>query len=263
MSIRTIIPALLTLTVLLPAAAGAQRDRVSEAIDTAEETTRRASRSQSRVDRLDDQTRRALEQYRRAVWETQQLTVYQQQLSELQKLQAIERAELRRALDDVPLKEEDLMPLMLRMVNTLERFIEADLPFALDERRERVAALKRTLGDGEASLTEQFRKVVEAYQAEVAYGRGLNSRRTQLDVDGSQQVVDTLRVGRVALFFLTLDGEQAAMWNPDTQRWDELPATERPAVRQGIRIARQNVAPELLTLPMPTPERLPADGGER
>lgn len=262
MSIRLTAPAI-ALAILMATPASAQRDRVDEAIDTAEETTRQASRSQNRVDRLDEQTRRALERYRRAIWETQQLKVYQQQLAELQKLQATERADLQRALDDVPLKAEDLMPLMLRMVNTLERFIEADLPFALDERRARVDALKGTLGDGEASLTEQFRKVVEAYQAEVAYGRGLNSRRTQLDVDGSQQVVDTLRVGRVALFFLTLDGEQAAMWNPDTQRWDELPATERPAVRQGIRIARQNVAPELLTLPMPTPERLPADGGER
>ena len=247
---------------LASTATWAQRDRVGEAIDTAEETTRQASRSQSRIDNLDADTRRALERYRRALWETQQLKVYQQQLAELQKLQTREKAELERALADVPLKEEDLMPLMLRMVNTLERFVEADLPFALDERRGRIDGLKQSLGDAEASLTDQFRKVVEAYQAEVTYGRGLNSRRTQLDLNGQQQVVDTLRVGRVALFYLTLDGESAAMWNPDTRRWDELPATERPTIRQGIRIARQTVAPELLTLPMPAPRRVAAGGDQ-
>lgn len=250
------------LAVVLCSSVWAQRDRVGEAIDTAEETTRQASRSQSRVDNLDAETRRALERYRRALWETQQLKVYQQQLAELQKLQTREKAELERALADVPLTEEDLMPLMLRMVNTLERFIEADLPFALDERRARVDSLKQTLGDAEASLTDQFRKVIEAYQAEVTYGRGLNSRRTQLDLNDGQQVVDTLRIGRVALFYLTLDGDSAAMWNPDTGRWDELPATERPTIRQGIRIARQTVAPELLTLPMPAPRRA-ATGGEQ
>ena len=257
-------PIILTLltAALATSTASAQRDRVGEAIDTAEETTRQASRSQSRVDNLDAETRRALERYRRALWETQQLKVYQQQLAELQKLQTREKAELERALADVPLKEEDLMPLMLRMVNTLERFIEADLPFALDERRGRIDSLKTTLGDADASLTDQFRQVIEAYQAEVAYGRGLNSRRTQIDLDGQLQVVDTLRVGRVALFFLTLDGDNAAMWNPQTQRWDELPATERPTIRQGIRIARQTVAPELLTLPMPAPRRV-ATGGEQ
>lgn len=252
----------LVATALASSAAWAQRDRVGEAINTAEETTRQASRSQSRVDNLDAETKRALERYRRALWETQQLKVYQQQLAELQKLQEREKAELERALADVPLKEEDLMPLMLRMVNTLERFIEADLPYALDERRGRIESLKQKLGDADASLTDQFRGVIEAYQAEVSYGRGLNSRRTQIDLDGKQQVVDTLRVGRVALFYLTLDGENAAMWNPQINRWEELPATERPTIRQGIRIARQTVAPELLTLPMPTPRRI-ATGGEQ
>ena len=42
------------------------QDRIDQAIDTSERTTRDASRSQSRIDRLDDETRRKLEAYRQA-----------------------------------------------------------------------------------------------------------------------------------------------------------------------------------------------------
>ena len=51
------------------------QDRIEQAIDTSEQTTREAARSQNRIDRLDDETRRKLEAYRQAIWERQQLEV--------------------------------------------------------------------------------------------------------------------------------------------------------------------------------------------
>ncbi len=63
------------------------QDRIDQAIDTGERTTRDASRSQSRIDRLADETRRKLEAYRQAIWERQQLHVYGEKLASLQPLQ--------------------------------------------------------------------------------------------------------------------------------------------------------------------------------
>lgn len=229
------------------------QDRLDQAIDTSERTTRDASRSQSRIDRLDDETRRKLEAYRQAIWERQQLDVYGEQLAELQRIQQQDVERLREELAEVPLSEDDLMPLMLRMVDALERFVAADLPFLANEREQRLTSLKQALGDAETAVSEKYRRVVEAYQIELDYGRGLASERTELELGGRRVVVDTLRLGRVALYFLSLDGGTAAMWDDIAGEWTELPATHRSMIRQGIRIAREVAAPELLRLPVPAP----------
>lgn len=246
------LPLLAFMAAMLPHAAGAQ-DRIDEAVDTSERTTAASARSQRRIDNLDDETKRKLEAYRQAIWKRQQLEVYSRQLAELQTLQAQEKAELEAELTEVPLSEDDLMPLMLRMVDALDRFIQADLPFLQDERMQRITSLKQMLGNAEAGLSEKFRRVIEAYQIELDYGRGLASERTELEVNNRRVVVDTLRVGRVSLYFLSLDGETAAMWDSQAGAWQPLPATERGSVRQAIRIAREVAAPELLTLPVPAP----------
>lgn len=229
------------------------QDRIEQAIDTSEQTTREAARSQNRIDRLDDETRRKLEAYRQAIWERQQLEVYSQQLEELQRIQTEDVTRLREELAEVPLSEDDLMPLMLRMVNALQRFVDADLPFLQDERQQRLTSLKQMLGDAELSVSEKYRRVIEAYQVELDYGRGLASERTELEVAGRRVVVDLLRVGRVAMYFLSLDGGTAAIWDHTLGQWSELPATHRSMIRQGIRIAREVAAPELLELPVPAP----------
>ena len=118
------------LMIWLPVSA---QDRIEQAIDTSEQTTRESARSQARIDQLDDETRRKLEAYRQAIWERQQLEVYSEQLEELQRIQVQDVTRLREELAEVPLSEDDLMPLMLRMVNALQRFVEADLPFLQDD----------------------------------------------------------------------------------------------------------------------------------
>ena len=58
--------------------------------------------------------------------------------------------------------ERQIFPLMLSMVDALEQFIELDLPFHLEERRERVATLRATIGDAGVIGAEKLRKVYEA-----------------------------------------------------------------------------------------------------
>ena len=62
-----------------------------------------------------------------------------------------------------------------------------------------------------------------------------------------------LRIGRVALLYLTLDGEQAGMWDRESQSWQPLPSTYRIAIKKGLRIANKQAAPDLLRLPVGAP----------
>ena len=60
--------------------------------------------------------------------------------------------------------------------------------------------------------------------------------------------------GRVALFYQTQDGELSGVWDQETRSWVPLPGSQNRLIRKAIRVARKQVAPELLSLPISAPE---------
>lgn len=246
---RSGIAAVVVLAAALAGGAIAQTpaDPVSRSIDATVEANRAARASQERIDRLDDATRALLERYRAASWQAQQLTVYADQLGELVAAQDAEKVSLKRQIEEMERTERELLPLMLRMVEGLEKFIALDLPFLATERKERLASLKRLMADPAANNADRFRRILEAWQIEAEYGRSLGSERAE--VDG--RMVEVLRIGRAALFYLAVDGKRAGMWDGEAKRWVGLPHRHVAEIRRGLRMARDTSAPDLLRLPMP------------
>ena len=231
----------------LLAGAALAADPISTAVDTTVQTNKAAAASQQRINATDSETARLLERYRNANWQTQQLSVYASQLQQLVSAQDGERSSYERQIAEIDRTERELLPLMLRMTDTLEKFIALDLPFLKDERKERVDNLKRLLADPEKGIAEKYQRIIEAYQVEADYGRSLGAERAE--VDG--RVGDILRVGRSALFYMSLDGGQALAWDAAGAKWESLDARYVSAVRKGLKIARESAAADLLVLPMP------------
>lgn len=230
---------------MLTLSVGAQ-DPVGRALQTTEQAQRAAAASQDRVERLDDETRALLDRYRAATWQAQQLGVYADQLEEIAERQVEEKASLERQIEAMRRTEAELLPLMLRMLDTLSRFVDADLPFLQQERRERLDNLSRLMSDPEATLADKYRRVLEAYQIEVDYGRSLGAERAEID----GRVVDQLRVGRLALYALTLEGDQAWIWDSTLGQWTAADGGVARTIRMGLRMARDTAPAGLLKLPV-------------
>lgn len=224
-------------------------DPVGQAIDASQAANNASKASQQRVNSTDEQTKQMLERYRAATWQAQQLNVYAQQLEEIAGQQDAEKTSLQRQLVEMDNTDREIMPLMLRMLNSLEKFVSLDLPFLKQERQDRIASLKRLMADPEANTSEKYKRILEAYSIEADYGRTLGVERAE--VDG--KVVDILHVGRTALFFLSIDGDAAGRWDANAGKWEALDHGYVKSVRHGMRIAREQTAADLLTLPMPTP----------
>lgn len=244
----------LLLLALLPAVALAQApapDKIDQALKATIDANRASADSQRRIDSLDDSTRTLLERYRAATWQAQQLSVYAKQLEQLLGAQQAEKTSLQQQLVEIERTERELTPLMLRMLDSLDKFVTLDLPFLKQERRERVDNLKRLMADPEATSAERYRRLLEAYQIEIDYGRSLGVERAQVGSDGAAREVDVLRVGRASLFYLSLDGEEAGRWDAPGKRWEPLEKEWRSSIRKGLRMAREITAPDVLHLPMP------------
>lgn len=207
--------------------------------------------AQQRIDQLDQATRDALEAYRHAVTQADALTDYSERMQQLVASQADEIASLQQQIDSVADTQREMLPLIRRMIESLDAFIALDLPFLLDEREERVARLQALLVDPDVSIAELYRRVLEAYQIESEYGRTLEAWRGALGDGDQQRVVEFLRVGRLMLFYQSLDGRQQGYWDVAHGQWQALPSSYRRALDQGMAIARNEQTPQLLRLPMP------------
>ena len=158
------------------------------------------------------------------------------------------------SMDQVDVINRQIFPLMERMIDGLEQSIALDIPFLMDERVERVGALKDTMERSDVSVAEKFRKVMEAYQIENDYGLSSEYYVQSLEIDNSVREYNMLRIGRIGLYFQSDDTSVTGWWNAELGAFEVLGNEHRNEVRKGIRVARQLIAPELILLPMPAPE---------
>jgi hypothetical protein len=127
------------------------------------------------------------------------------------------------------------------MLEVYEQLVGVDIPFLPQERQRRVAQLKEMMNRSDITLADKYRRLLEAYQGKLEHG-------------GQSRTVQFLRLGRVGLYYLTLDGSQAASWHPREKRWVELGGGYREPIKQAILIAEKQLPPDLVKLPLPAPE---------
>ena len=225
-------------------------DALTQAIKTENAIQSAAIKSQKKIDGLDDRTRKMLEKYRSAARQTKTLLTYNAYLKELLASQEAEKSSLEQQLQQIEVTQREIVPLILNMQNSLEQFVQLDLPFLPQERQQRIAKLHAMMARADVSNAEKFRRIIEAYQIENDYGNTIEAYRANITLEGTTSSVDFLRVGRVALYYQRLDGSETGYWNQADQRWETLSNEYQHPIRNGLRIARKETAPDLLSLPV-------------
>ena len=235
--------------------AQSDQEKLGQMVDERTAANNEAAEVQKEIDSLSDETGDLLEQYRTALKQIDAITVYNSQMRSLIASQEAEMTSLGDQVDRVEIVGRSVTPLMLRMIASLEQFVQLDVPFLLDERTKRIKELNKTMARADVSTAEKFRQIMEAYQIENEFGRTIEAYRGTLTVGSKDITVDFLRFGRIALVYQSLDESQTGVWNKDTKSWDDLDSDYRTAIRQGLRIARKQAAPDLIRLPLPAATR--------
>ena len=211
--------------------------------------------SQKQINDLRDKTQTEADKYANAVAEAESLERYNAQLQKQVKSQEEEMASIDRQLTEIETTNREVQPLMEQMVETLEQFVKLDVPFLLDERTERVKSLKELMGRADVTISEKYRRIMEAYQIELDYGRSLDAYEGRLGTGADARTVEFVRLGRISLMYRTLDGSEVGYWDQQKRDWVSDPSYA-DAVEQALRVARKQGAPELLTVPVPAPQEV-------
>ncbi|HIG00360.1 MAG TPA: DUF3450 domain-containing protein [Myxococcales bacterium] len=236
------------------AAGIASAEDIETAIAEERQGNEKSVQSQERINSVDDQTDTMASEYRAIIDQIESLRVYNAQLTKLVTSQEAELASLDFQIANVTVIGREVTPLMLRMVDGLDQFIQLDVPMLSKERSERIAGLRELMDRADVEDSEKYRRIMEAYQIENEYGRTIEVYQDTLDIDGQERTLDFLRVGRISLLYQTLDGEEVGAWDQKSHEWIKLGSEYRDSIRKGVRIARKQLAPDLIRVPVSAPE---------
>ena len=209
--------------------------------------------SQEKITDLSIETQELLGEYRLVLQQIDRLIAYNDYVERLITDQEEQIVNINRQLQDFALIERGIVPLMLESIETLDRFIDLDVPFLLEERKDRVNRLRVIMNESDITVSEKFRQIMDAYQIETSFGSDIEAYTGFLDINGESRQVDFLRIGRTSLTYQTPDQKKTGFWNKQTQQWEDLPRKYTDYVKEGLRIAKKQITPDLIQLPVEAP----------
>jgi len=244
--VRSALVALSTATFLAPCLA---QDTVQQIEKEGIERTEKGQAVQKKVDAAHGRTLGLVDEYYAHLKLVEGLRLYNDMLARQLESQGEEIDLLQSSISEVGVVARQILPLMSRMVDGLEQFVEMDMPFLLAERRQRVAKLRALLVRADVTVAEKVRRVMEAYQVENDYGRTIEAYKEKLQLASASFDADFLRIGRVGLLYRTVGSDEVGYWNVANGEWESLDGGSwRRHIEQGLRVARQEVAPELISI---------------
>jgi len=231
-----------------------------------EAANQEAGASQERIQAIQGESQKLANEYKRLLQNADRQEQVSEELNDKLAQQKTEIDSLREQLAGRDITQQRIMPLMRSMADNLEQFIALDLPFHQEERLGRAIKVKQMLNSSSYSLPDQYRAVLSAYQQELEFGRSIEAWRGELQLTNDEGAndaekketltVEFLRLGRLALYFQTMDGERSGTWNREKKTWEELPRRFNLEIKHGLAIAQNQQAPQMLALPLtPTAAR--------
>ena len=169
----------------------------------------------------------------------------QQLLSQQSKIASLEQE-----MEGLDATAVDVQPLLQRMFNELNDFVKKDVPFLASERATRMERLGELMANSQATSSEKFRRLMEAYQIEMEFGRSMSAYKETMQ-DGRE--ADFVRVGRVTLLYRTTDGVESGYWDNQQKSWVTDPGSASK-IEEALRIAKEEIAADLITVPVPAPQ---------
>jgi hypothetical protein len=211
---------------------------------------KQSAKSQAKINRIYEQTQDLLADYRNTVDQADVLRGYNDHVQRMVDDQQANLVSLQEQIDGIDEFKQGVVPLMYKMIDSLEKFIDLDVPMNIESRKDRVANLREVMNNSNVTTSEQFRLVLEAYEIESSYGTIFDAYQAEIDLGGRTLTADFVHVGRVAFVAQSLDAKNSWLWNNETRAWEELGDEYIKPITDTIRMARKQLPKDLTKLPV-------------
>ena len=217
-------------------------------LEVGRDNSNQSAVSQDKIDSTEKQTDKIINEWKVVSKQVEGLKIYNEQ----KRIQIQAQLDLMDNLDDqlTQVVVMQIPPQAQRMLEGLERFVELDVPFHIEERKQRLDLVRSSLSNPKVTASEQVRQILEAYNIESEYGRKIDAFESSIVIDGQEIVANVLVIGRIGMFYQTKDERTSGIWDKDANDWIELDSGYRTAIRDGIRMAKKLAPTDMLMLPV-------------
>ncbi len=224
-------------------------NQIDKSLNVIENTNTKLKSYQNKIDNSEAQREELLSKYKYTNADLKSTRIYNNQLSKILQSQKNELKNIEQQIIDIEETQKNIFPLMLRMVTSLEKLVEMDTPFLLEERTDRIKRIRASLDKSDIKTAEKYRIILEAFKIEYDYANSIETYQDKID----GKTYDFLRLGRTALYYQSLDLQNYGYWNNDTKSWVEVDSSNAKSnIRKGIKIAKKHQNVDFLNLPFLT-----------
>lgn len=226
---------------------GQLRDKVTQPVDNA---VKIRQNTQKQEEKWRDEKQKLIARYEQLRAENDLLEKHHRELVASTDAARKRVSEKDRQLADINEIQNRIDPFLEKTAMLLKKNMADDMPFLIEERWNRIDRLEQILDDPDVSVSEKYRKAMEALMVEAEYGNTIEVYQQTIYIGGSAMLVNIFRLGRISLFFQSLDHSRCGFYNVASGKWEELPHLHNRAVGSAIEIGARRKPVELLSLPL-------------
>ena len=207
-------------------------------------------KTQQEEDKWVEEQARLKVEYEKLEEEVERITA---QNNELKKDVAARRSSidtLQRQSVEIERITQELNPFLEQTYDRLACFVKDDVTFLKDERSRRIVGLRRVMDDPNVSISEKFRKVMEALSVEAEYGSTVEVYQKRITIDHKNIQANIFRLGRISLFFQTLDLKTSGYFDPAGSVWNKFPTQYNHEINAAMEMGAKRRSVDLLDLPL-------------
>ena len=127
-------------------------------------------KSQLKINSLDEKTKELLEEYKNLTEEIENTRSYNDQLRKVIKSQELDVKSIMKQISSIEITNKRIIPLLVKMLDSLKEFIKLDTPFLLKERTRRVNVLTKMLNSADVSNSEKYRRIMRPIRSKMNTG---------------------------------------------------------------------------------------------
>lgn len=146
-----------------------------------------------------------IDQFEQLQAEQKQLQQQRQDLQEYIDATQARIATKEKQLADIEQISSQIQPFLEEMLTLLKMQVSDGYPFLHNEQEKRIDNLDHLMIDPDISVSEKYRKIMEAFWVEAEYGTTIETYQETITIDGQTLLVDIFRLGRFSLFYQSLD----------------------------------------------------------
>jgi DNA repair exonuclease SbcCD ATPase subunit len=206
--------------------------------------------TQKEHEKWQEEKQRLTERYESLESENRRLSEKQARLSEKEQAARSRILQKEKQIADIRQVTQDVEPFLKQLASDISKLVEHDLPFLAHERQKRIKSIEKLMEDRQAPVSEKYRRVMEALFVEAEYGNTIEVYQENIEVQGRSMRANIFRLGRISLYFQSMDQEECGWFNIAEKKWEKLPTRYNRAIAGAIDIGTRRRPAELLTMPL-------------